>query len=345
VSKLCDQWNADACDITIDPPNLKRVGDFFIVTGTATNKINCTLPHVMLRLMMHYKDPEREPMLQDTFHVTDCALQPGESFKFKIEGEYEDEMDYVSIDVRPSDRSILPDTDQEESPIDSSVELPVLSPINDWQEKLSFAGKEAIIQRGDIVLIAGENIDDLADLMASVVTMVTRSIYYHAIVYDHDWNFIHAFATEVFRDNIENFFFKRTNVTLTWLRPKHLDNSAATEDETQEVIEFATEQLGKPYDLLANVAFLLRADGLPGIPEFIQKLFQNRNWLHDKGKWHCSELAGASWYNTCGVQFVVDMKSKTYLSPADIYDSLFQDVVCTLKIVNGEFEMLTKQPD
>ncbi len=39
------------------------------------------------------------------------------------------------------------------------------------------------------------------------------------------------------------------------------------------------------------------------------------------------------------------MKSKTYLSPADIYDSLYQNVVCTLKIQNGEYQLLTKQPD
>ena len=63
MPKLCNKWGNDACDITIDPPGLKIDGDFFIVTGTATNKINCTLPHVMLQLTMHYTDPEREPML------------------------------------------------------------------------------------------------------------------------------------------------------------------------------------------------------------------------------------------------------------------------------------------
>ena len=102
MPRFCDEWRADDCDIKIDPPNIRVEGDFFIVTGTATNRMNCTLPHLQLRMMMHYKDPGHPPMRQDIFHITDRALEPGESRRFKIEGEYEDEMDYVEINVWPS---------------------------------------------------------------------------------------------------------------------------------------------------------------------------------------------------------------------------------------------------
>ncbi|MCK4594708.1 hypothetical protein KAU45_09410 [bacterium] len=63
--------------------------------------------------------------------------------------------------------------------------------------------------------------DDITEVMGAVVTLVTHSVYYHALVYDHDWSFIHAFATKVFRDNIADFYLKKTNVALTWLRPRH----------------------------------------------------------------------------------------------------------------------------
>lgn len=225
--------------------------------------------------------------------------------------------------------------------------LPTLTPLNDWRETLALGPvKRAMIQQGDIVLVTDEDVDDITEVMGAVVMMVTHSVYYHALVYDHDWNFIHAFATKVFRDNIQDFYLKKINVALTWLRPRQKNPAKEIgREDTLAVVNFATEQLGKPYDLWANLAFLFRADGIPGVPDWLRPLFQNRNWLNNHNKWHCSELAGAAWYHSCGVKFVDDMKSKTYLSPADIYDSLYQDVVCTLKIHNGEYQLLTKQPD
>ncbi len=38
MARFCDEWRAEDCDVKIDPPNIKVEGDFFIVTGTATNR-------------------------------------------------------------------------------------------------------------------------------------------------------------------------------------------------------------------------------------------------------------------------------------------------------------------
>jgi hypothetical protein len=224
---------------------------------------------------------------------------------------------------------------------------PALSELDEWREVL-FLGpyKRAEIHRGDVVLVTDEDVDDVAEVMGAVVTMVTHSVYYHALVYDHAWHFIHAFATEVFADDIRDFYLKKTNVTLTWLRPRHADPGRTIgAGETAAVVEFARRQVGKPYDLWANLAFLFRADGVSRVPDWLRTLFQNRNWLEDHGKWHCSELAAAAWWSGCGVRFTDDMQSKTFLSPADLSDSIYGDVVCSLKIKNGGYQLLTKQRD
>ncbi|OGD79071.1 MAG: hypothetical protein A2Y64_06720 [Candidatus Coatesbacteria bacterium RBG_13_66_14] len=224
---------------------------------------------------------------------------------------------------------------------------PALSELDEWREVL-FLGPSRLaeIHRGDVVLVTDENVDDIAEVMGALVTMVTHSVYYHALVYDHAWRFIHAFATRVFADDIQGFYLGKTNVTLTWLRPRHSDPAKIIgREETAAVVEFARRQIGKPYDLWANLAFLFRADGMSRAPDWLHALFQNRNWLDDHGKWHCSELVGAAWWHGCGVRFTDDMKSETFLSPADIGDSIYGDVVCTLKIRNGEYQLLTKQRD
>jgi len=102
VPYFCDEWGPDACEIKIDPPDLDVQGDFFVVRGRVVNRLTCTLPHLQLRMIMHYKDPDHPPMRQGIYHITDRALPPGESCPFKIEGEYEDVMDHVEIDVWPS---------------------------------------------------------------------------------------------------------------------------------------------------------------------------------------------------------------------------------------------------
>jgi len=100
---FCDEWGPDACEIEIDSQKLDVLGDFFVVRGRVVNRLACTLPHLQLRMVMHYKDHDHPPMRQGIYHITDRALEPGESCPFKIEGEYDDGMHHVEIDVWPSD--------------------------------------------------------------------------------------------------------------------------------------------------------------------------------------------------------------------------------------------------
>jgi uncharacterized protein YycO len=219
---------------------------------------------------------------------------------------------------------------------------PQFREINTWQDELRLGSKKAVIQRGDIIFIAGENVTDITGVFGTAVTLVTNSPYYHMALYDHAGRFVHAGWPKVESRDLRTSYLKKTSVILTWGRPIHHDGSPVTEKEASEVIRFSEEQIGKPYDVLANLSFLLRSDGLPEVPPILHGLFQERNWLHDSRKWHCSELVGAAWFHGAGVSFVDDMKSKIYLSPADIYDSLYQDVVCTLKRRDGRFKLLTK---
>ncbi len=214
--------------------------------------------------------------------------------------------------------------------------------INEWQDELRLGHKKALIQRGDIIFIAAENITDITGVFGSAVILVTNNPYYHMAMYDHSWRFIHAGWPKVESRDLRSFYLTKQNVILTWGRPKHQDGRPVTEKEANSATAFAEEQIGKSYDVLANLSFVLRADGLAEIPPLVHKIFQDRNWLHDRDKWHCSELLGAAWYHAAEVVFVEDVKSKTYLSPADIYDSLYQDLVCTLKIRDGKPTLLTK---
>ncbi len=219
---------------------------------------------------------------------------------------------------------------------------PQIRELNPWQDELRLGNRKAVIQRGDILFIAGENVIDITGVFGAAVILVTNNSYYHMALYDHAWRFVHAGWPKVESRDLRSFYLAKSNVTLTWGRPCHPDARPVTEEEARKALDFAEKQIGKSYDVLSNLSFVLRADGLPEIPAFLCKLFQERNWLDDKDKWHCSELVGAAWYHGADVAFVNDMKNKTYLSPADIYDSLYQDVVCTLKIRDGKFKLLTK---
>jgi hypothetical protein len=219
---------------------------------------------------------------------------------------------------------------------------PRIREINTWRDELILGTKRAVIQRGDVVFVAGQDVNNIVGVFGAVVTLVTRNQYYHVLLYDHAWRFVHAGWPKVESQDIRGSYLKEADVSLTWGRPRHRDGQPISEEEAKKVIDFAEAEIGKPYDVLANLSFLLRMDGLPEIPPLVQKMFQDRNWLEDRNKWHCSELVGAAWFHGASISFVEDVKSKTYLSPADIYDSLYQDVVCTLKLRDGRFKLLTK---
>lgn len=219
---------------------------------------------------------------------------------------------------------------------------PRIREINQWQDEIRMGRKRAVIQRGDILFIAGENVSDVTGLFGSAVILITHNPYYHMGIYDHGWRFVHAGWPKVESRDLRSYYLKKSDVTITWGRPKHPDLSPVTPGEVRKALDFAEKQIGKSYDVLANLSFIFRADGLPEIPPVVKKIFQERNWLQDGKRWHCSELVGAAWFHGADVTFVKDMKNKTYLSPADIYDSLYQDLVCTLKKRDGKITLLTK---
>jgi len=95
--KLCKQWDEDAC--RIDEVSLERLGDFFRVTGKATNLLGCVLPHLRLRLVI--RDRRGRQMDEDIFHITDRKLAPAESCRFKIEGEWKRGMAVAEVTVYP----------------------------------------------------------------------------------------------------------------------------------------------------------------------------------------------------------------------------------------------------
>jgi len=226
--------------------------------------------------------------------------------------------------------------------------MPELEPVpgyEDWREYIILGDRRAMIQRGDIMLLTGQRVDEIAELFAAAVTYFTRSVYYHAMIYDHRWKFWHAYETSVFSARVPEFFFNETEVSLSWLRPRRHDGGPITGLDTARVVNFARRQNGKKYDLWANAAFLFRADGMMWIPACIRpilwNLFQNRNWLRNPNRWHCSELAAASWLMGADVTFVDGMKQKIFVSPADLYDSIYTELVCTLRLSGGAFQLLT----
>ncbi|NLI97539.1 hypothetical protein GX441_02630 [bacterium] len=82
--KLCDHWGEDAC--TIEGLVLERLGDFYRVRGKATNAMECTLPHLRLKLTIY--NSKGASIVEDVFHITNRKLAPHESSEFKIEGEW-----------------------------------------------------------------------------------------------------------------------------------------------------------------------------------------------------------------------------------------------------------------
>jgi hypothetical protein len=93
ITKLCDHWGEDACKIK--GLVLERLGDFYRVRGKATNAMECTLPHLRLKLTIY--NSRGVTIVEDVFHITDRKLGPQESSEFKIEGEWIRGMDRAKI--------------------------------------------------------------------------------------------------------------------------------------------------------------------------------------------------------------------------------------------------------
>lgn len=347
---ICDNWDEDVCNIKLEKGDkpLKQ-GDFFKVSGTVRNvhADKCNLPHLRLNVTFldSHGEPlevgvlgeeEEEPNLRgNVIHVSDREVSPDEATDFKFEGIWNDKISTVEVKTRPKIA---------EKPLLLAASRPAgleLKAINSWQDIISLDGKSATIQRGDIVLDAGPA-QGVIKVFSAMIAMVTNSPYHHAMLYDCGWNVVHATWPKVERNSLENLYLNQPDAVLTWARPRFNDARQVTEANAKKALAFASKQIGCDYDLIANAGFLFRADGLPGMPLAIEKLFQDRNWLADHKKWHCSELAAGAWWLGAGLELVKDMRQKDFLSPADIYTSLYHDVVCTLIIKDGKPRLYTK---
>ncbi len=347
---ICENWDENVCEIKIDKGDKpEKQGNFFRVSGSVRNAHadNCNLPH--LRLDVSFLDNKGKPLdvgvlgeevenpnlRGNVIHVSDRAVSPDETTSFKFEGIWNDKIEKVEVKTRPKIAEAL------ELLAASRPKGLELAKINPWQDKISLAGKSAVIQRGDIVLDAGPA-QGIVKVFSAMIAMVTNSPYHHAMLYDCDWKVVHATWPKVERNSLESLYLNQPDAVLTWVRPKFKDGRAVTKAEAKKALAFAAKQIGRDYDVIANVGFLLRSDGLPGMPLDIEKLFQERNWLADHSKWHCSELAGGAWSLTVGLDLVEDMTQKDFLSPADIYTSLYHDIVCSLVIKDGKAKLYTK---
>jgi hypothetical protein len=100
MTKICKKWSKGACQITNQ--GLEKLGDFFRVKGEVTNLLDCTLPHLQLRLII--TDKKGKKVIEDIFHITDRKLSPMESSRFKIEGEWKRGMKTIKVEVLPYSR-------------------------------------------------------------------------------------------------------------------------------------------------------------------------------------------------------------------------------------------------
>jgi hypothetical protein len=111
---LCVSWDEKACDAK----NVKfqKKGDFYVVTGSVTNRLDCTLPQ--LRININFLDARGKKINVgvlgrkfnglgangDVLHFSDRALIPGENYPFKLEGLWEPALETVhsiKVAVRP----------------------------------------------------------------------------------------------------------------------------------------------------------------------------------------------------------------------------------------------------
>ena len=97
MAKLCESWSESSC--RFEEVTLERLRDFFRVKGKATNLMNCTLPHLQLRLSI--LDSRGRVLADDIFHIIDRKLEPKGACEFKAEGEWKLGMSKVKVTVRP----------------------------------------------------------------------------------------------------------------------------------------------------------------------------------------------------------------------------------------------------
>jgi len=324
MAYLCEQWTNSDFKITCEPSRLQREGDFFLLTGRIeirdkSRLRNCYFSHPMIRLIVHYTDGQT-PREQDVFHITDREFHFGESCRFRFEGEYADNMDLDCFKLEVLSSSEEPKPEQSIAVSDGLK----LEPVSDFQDKISLGDKSALIQQGDIILVDRPTPKNIFSIFDTSVRFVTRSKYHHALLYDHSWQAWHAVEPQAAHADLRQLYFGDNDLTLTWLRPLNpLTGVEATEKDSRIAVKFAEDVTDRKtiYDIWANLAFILRADGRHFSTEMFGFLMKKASWfwrviwklvgsrlrwksrkynkqnrMEDPSKYHCSELVAAAWH-------------------------------------------------
>lgn len=330
--KIAQDWDTRAC--RIEGLSLKKDGDFFIVSGSVTNLTGKILPHLQLRLAI--LDKQGRVMLRDDFHLTDHMLAPGSSAPFRLEGEWREGMCKVQVVV-------CPHNSKRDISISPSVHIRIRE-LDSLTDELAVGEKRSVIQKGDIVFARADDVTDETMIFGSIVRYVTRSPFYHMVLYDHAGRFVHAGWPRVENNSLWVYFLPKPNITLCWGRPLYPDGRQVGAGEGARAIAYARTQIGKRYDIGANIPFVFRDDGLRKTPGFIRRMFRFRNRMRNLRRWQCSGIIAAAWFHASGITFTDNVKDIIYLSPADMYESIYCRQICTLKIVDGKPRLLTKHP-
>ncbi len=330
VSDTSRSWSANAGLIR----NLTwtRCGDFLEVSGTVTNAAKEGLSHLMLRIKLY--NEEGRLLLTDDFHLTNRLLAPRESSKFKYSCEWRPGIRDVSV-------AICPYPSELDISVDPSPQIKIRE-INEQEDELLVGRKRVKIQKGDLVFARVDDVLDKSAALGGPVRLVTRSPYYHMLVYDHAGKFVHAFWPTTEENDIFHFYLTRPNLLLAFGRPLHKDLSEASPEEGARAIRYSRAQIGKPYDVGANFSYLFRTDGVQKMPYFLRKFFDKNNRLRSAKKWQCSGLACAAWFHAAGIKFADNLQDYIYLSPADMAESMYVKVYAYLKVADGEPTLLKR---
>jgi uncharacterized protein YycO len=149
---------------------------------------------------------------------------------------------------------------------------------------------ELYLQKGDIILKRGTG------RLSSGIEFITRSQFSHAaLVSDPEKKLIiEASLNGVAHSKIDNFIGSSTVFRMMTL----------TDEQASNIVKFAEQQLGKPYDYEELVDMFLRY------------VFYIPNNKTEKGRYVCSTFVNAA-YASIGIK----LTKQNLPSPEDIYES------------------------
>lgn len=159
----------------------------------------------MLRVKVY--NLERRLLLTDDFHLTNRLLAPSESSEFKYSCEWRTGIGHINV-------SICPYPSKLDISVDPSPRINIRE-INELEDELIVGQKKVKIQKGDLVFARVDDVLDKSAALGGPVRLVTRSPYYHMLLYDHGGRFIHAFWPTTEENTLERFYLTRPNLLLS----------------------------------------------------------------------------------------------------------------------------------